>query len=369
MVGVAFTRERGIYCEVNARINMLKFYKQTKIYVHCPSGMVTGGAELLHQLVSFLREHGRDAYIVYFGEKEHLVPSDYSKYTVALAESVEDSEQNIEVFYEGIFDVITRYKNTQKFLWWISVDNFFDCAQAYLNPIDLYKFNPKLGWYWLLKRIKLSIKGRKNNFKGLLSIQQLVDMNLVCGYQAEYIQHFLIKQGFYEIVPLKDYINTDHCQSFDISKKEDVVLYNPRKGFEFTQQLMELAPDIQWIPLRGFTRGQLKDVMQKAKLYVDFGNHPGKDRLPRECAMNGCCVITGMRGSAGFFEDVPLFSMYKFKDNSTSVYDIIANIRYVLAHYDEAICDFQFYRNQILREKEEFEDQIKHIFQLDMVDV
>lgn len=347
---------------------MLNFYENTKIYVYCPSGMITGGAELLHQLVSFLRENGRDAYIVYFGEDSHSIPSDYAKYTIELAECVEDKECNIEVFYEGIFDMITRNKNTQKFLWWISVDNFFICAQSYLNIFDLYKYNPQLGRRWFWKRIKRSIKNRENCFNKLLSIQQLVDMDVVCGYQAEYIQHFLITCGFREILPLKDYINTDHCQSFDIAKKENIVLYNPNKGIEFTRKLMALAPDIEWVPLCGFTRNQLKDIMQRAKLYIDFGNHPGKDRLPRECAMNGCCVITGLRGSARFFEDVPLLSNYKFDDRSTPLVSVISKIRYVLTHYEEIICDFNFYRNRISLEKAEFEGQIKNIFQLIEVD-
>ena len=193
-------------------------------------------------------------------------------------------------------------------------------------------------------------------------------MDVVCGYQAEYIQHFLINQGFREILPLKDYINTDHCQSFDISKKEDIVLYNPNKGIEFTQKLIAVAPDINWVPLRGFTRNQLKDIMQRAKLYIDFGNHPGKDRLPRECAMNGCCVITGLRGSASFFEDVPLSGNYKFDENHTPLLSIISCIRYALANYERVIYDFQFYRNRISIEKDEFEGQVMQIFQLNELD-
>lgn len=347
---------------------MLRFYENTKIYVHCPSGMVTGGAELLHQLVSFLRENGRDAYIVYFGDEDYVVPSDYAKYTIALSNSVENEKQNIEVFYEGIFDVVNRYEHTQKFLWWISVDNFFYCAQSYLEPFDLFKYDVNLGWHWFWKRIKYSIRRKENSFKDLLSIQQLVEMDVVCGYQAEYIQHFLIHQGFREILPLKDYINTDHCQSFDVSKKEDIILYNPNKGITFTKKLIALAPDLEWVPLCGFTRNQLKGIMQRAKLYIDFGNHPGKDRLPRECAMNGCCVITGFRGSAGFFEDVPLLKDYKFDENHTPLSSIISSIRYVLAHYEDAIYDFQFYRNKILLEKKEFEGQIIQIFQLNKLD-
>ena len=77
---------------------------------------------------------------------------------------------------------------------------------------------------------------------------------------------------------------------------------------------MALANDINWVPLQNMTRSELVNVMRVAKVFVDFGYHPGKDRLPRECAANGCCVITGMRGSANYFEDVPIPSKYKFDE-------------------------------------------------------
>lgn len=30
-------------------------------------------------------------------------------------------------------------------------------------------------------------------------------------------------------------------------------------------------------------------TMRKAKVYIDFGFHPGKDRIPREAVMCGAC--------------------------------------------------------------------------------
>ena len=42
---------------------MIKVSKETKVFVHCPAGVVTGGAELLHQLVHTLRKDNINAYI------------------------------------------------------------------------------------------------------------------------------------------------------------------------------------------------------------------------------------------------------------------------------------------------------------------
>ena len=123
-------------------------------------------------------------------------------------------------------------------------------------------------------------------------------------------------------------------------------------------------PDVNWIPLQGFSRSELMRILDEAKLYIDFGYHPGKDRLPRECAMHGCCVITGKRGSAYFFEDVPIPSAYKFDEKIVSLEDIAQKIRYTLENYNTCIADFSNYRKAIQSEKQEFENQIVKLFEL-----
>ena len=46
--------------------------------------------------------------------------------------------------------------------------------------------------------------------------------------------------------------------------------------------------------------------------YIDFGPHPGMDRLPREAALAGCIVLTNREGAANFAKDVPLPEEFKF---------------------------------------------------------
>jgi hypothetical protein len=45
-------------------------------------------------------------------------------------------------------------------------------------------------------------------------------------------------------------------------------------------------------PLRGLDREQLRRAFLDPSCTSTFGHHPGKDRLPREAALHGCCVIT-----------------------------------------------------------------------------
>lgn len=342
---------------------MLKLYSDTKIFVHCPAGVVTGGAELLHQIVHILRGEKLQAFIVYYGTKEHLLPTEYACYNVDIADAVVDSEKNIEIIYEGVFNFIRNHCNTQKILWWLSVDHFFMCAAPYLALQDLFRWDVKMGIKAVLRRSFNSIfKNGKGGFRNTISINELRHLNAMHGYQSEYAQNFLQNRGFGELVALKDFINTDHIHSFSVADRKDIILYNPKKGMSFTRKLIDMAPDLQWIAVQNMTRSQLVELMRESKLYLDFGYHPGKDRLPRECAMNGCCIITGKRGSAGFFEDVAIADKYKFDEKSSSEKEIIERVRDTLEHYDAAINDFAYYRGVILREKKEFEEQVKNLF-------
>lgn len=343
---------------------MIKLQRNSKVYVHCPSGRVTGGAELLHQLVDVLNRNNVNAYIVYFGNNEHTIPSDYTSYNIKMTDIIEDSPCNVEVIYEGRFDLIRNHIHIQKILWWLSVDHFFLSSTTFLSIIDLTRFNLKLGCMGFVRQVGKLIKNHDKTIFKPLSLRELREYDVMNAYQSEYAQNFLQNNGFKEMMPMKDFINSEH--QYDSSlPKEDFILYNPKKGIEFTRKLIKAAPDLNWVPLQGMNRKELIQALRKAKLYIDFGYHPGKDRLPRECAMNGCCIITGFRGSAGFYEDVAIPNKYKFADVSRNVPYIIERIRDILSNYEDYIDDFKMYRTLIGSEKQEFENQVLTIFDID----
>ena len=98
------------------------------------------------------------------------------------------------------------------------------------------------------------------------------------------------------------------------------------------------------------------------KLYIDFGNHPGKDRFPREAAISGCCILTDKKGSAAYHKDVPILEKYKFEDKDENINQIIERIEFCLTNYSAAINDFKEYREYIKQEKQTFKNDVSRIF-------
>lgn len=151
----------------------------------------------------------------------------------------------------------------------------------------------------------------------------------------------------------------------DLSAKKNIVAYNPRKGFEITEQLMELAPDIDWRPIEKMTPEQVQNLLAQAKVYIDFGNHPGKDRIPREAAISGCVVITGKRGAAANDVDINIPADFKFDERAIDGQPIIQKIREVFDNFTAAHARQADYRARILDDKNRFTKEVAAAFELE----
>ena len=106
----------------------------------------------------------------------------------------------------------------------------------------------------------------------------------------------------------------------------------------------------------------MQELLGTSKVYIDFGNHPGKDRIPREAAIMGCCVITGKRGSAYFHEDVMIPDEYKFEDRLDAIPSIVELIQNCMTNYEERLLDFEQYRAYIKNEQKQFSKDVESVF-------
>jgi len=355
----------------------VKIYSSTKIYIACPANVATGGPELLHQLAyHFINDLNVEAFIYYynFNSKKFKTPvhPEYQIYNVPYVLEIgedEDIEKNILIVTEvqNALFLLQRFRHIRKGVWFLSVDGYY---YSKLTKKDF--FIPRA----INKIIKKIFKKPLIDFD--ITSQEVLNKLVV---KHDYRKDSLLKlasfymtntyrglKWFSDLTPLyylSEYINEFFLKTqTDLSQKKDIVAYNPKKGFSFTKKIIRYAPEIKFVPIINMTRQQVIKTLQKAKVYIDFGNHPGKDRLPREAAILGCCVITGKRGSAKYFEDVSIPEEYKFEDTKENINKIIQKIRFCFKNYKKAVEDFDYYRNVIKREKEKFLQDIKKIFKI-----
>ena len=321
----------------------MKIFEDTKFYVACPGNTHTGGPELLHQLASLLIQYGIDAYMFYTSQTaENPVDDAYLKYYVPYVLEVEDKPHNVLILYEMIGERYFEYKNVQKVFWWLSVDGYIKStanAVADILSKPLEKSMPKCFYF------------------------QPEETSTEHWVQSEYARQFVMLNGIHEknIYVVEDYLNQafiSQASNIDLSNKENVVAFNPSKGFHITRQLIEMAPDLKWCPIQGMTAEQVQFVLSKVKVYIDFGSHPGKDRIPREAAISGCVVITGKRGSAGNDIDINIPNEFKFGETSEDMSKVIDKIRDIFQNFEESHNKQKNYRERILNDKSRFETEV-----------
>lgn len=332
---------------------MYRLYSDSIIYVVCPVYKKTGGTELAHQLVAELKKNSINAYITYYGHKNKNINPAFREYVdeYKWIDEVVDTNKNFIIVPEINFDYLDNLKKIQKAIWWMSVDNYIK-NDGYLGAVQI------LG---LVNATKALLKGRiklkKHGF----------DKKITHFYQSEYAKSYLEKQGVEDAVRLSDYINDSYLKNDSVYKKENYVLYNPKKGFKFTKKIIDITPELRWIPIENMTTEQVKDIFLKSKVYVDFGNHPGKDRFPREAAISGCCVITSKLGSAAFHEDVPIENKYKFELKKANIKQIVGMIKQCLENYDNEKQNYIEYIDFIKSEHKMFEDDVKNIIRIGLI--
>ena len=318
----------------------MDIYENTTIFIACPAGKVSGGPELLHQLCSELLRRGLRAFMWYPDAEKDKIPQPqvYEKYLVPIAPTLLDVPEHILIIPETLTLLYGRCHHIRKILWWMSVDNYLTTfSQVLTHYSEVYS--------------DLALVSNAFCF--------YPDTQMEHWVQSEYARQFVHANHVADaqVHFVGDYLQSAaHLSSMGKapSHRQDIVAYNPKKGFSFTQQLMAAAPDIAWTPIENMTAAEVHALLSRAKCYIDFGSHPGQDRIPREAAAAGCCVITGRRGAAANDIDIPTPDAYKFADTPESIPAILACLRACLADYDGHAQDFDSYRTMIAGQKERF---------------
>ncbi len=315
------------------------------------SESVTGGPEALHQLAYTINRHGGNAQMAYFGSqsKVQLLPdriraemapdtpglSAYAAYEPRPLQEMLFGPDTLLVFPEVSVQQAREVNAGNKAVWWLSVDNA-------LNQ------NPNLRYKSYLDHL-------------------FADTSLVHLYQSDYARDFLVKSGARRIHPLFDYTDSSFLRpTADTSPRPARVAYFPRKGGDkaalFVAQSQASPEPLAFAPIENMSKAQVKETLESCAVYIDFGHHPGKDRVPREAACAGAVVLLHEQGAACFFADHPLDAAHVFSLADIQSGRLQARVREIIADPRPHLDAQRHYRQKIWLEREEFDLQVKSFF-------
>ena len=354
-----------------------KLYKNSEIFVICPANIDTGGPMCLHQLAQKIKKKfKKKVYMYYFPTNlKNPVNKNYRTLRIPFKNKISDSKRNILIIpeYYPAVEISKKYNNIQKGLWWLSVDFYLYHRFIYknhsilrslikiphkiikvINQLLFFQFK-NLSLFKYLKFIYLNIP-----FYNVFKIDN-ININLAHSYY----QYITLKSKNINSTYLSDSINSEFIKAskkISLKNKKDIICYNPRKSSTFFDRFIKLNPDIKFIPVKGYNLKQLIKLLSKSKIYMDFGFHPGQDRLPREAALLKNCIITNREGSAAFYKDVPIAEEFKFIEKRENHAKIRDKIDQIFAFYTNELEKFKSYRNFLLSQEKIYDKQITKLF-------
>jgi hypothetical protein len=289
-----------------------------KIYILTPPATLTGGPEALFQLSDAINKQGGSGITLFSNYHQDPIPEDYKKYETITDQQLEISPENLIVLPEVWTHLINdpNFSNISKAVWWLSVDN----------------------------------NGNRNNvnFKD----------DTIHLYQSYYAEDFLKSKGTKNMLPIFDYLSDSYFEDRNLKEKKNLICYSI-KGERIANQIKPYLPDYEFVMLNNMTRDGVIETLRCSKVFIDFGHHPGKDRIPREAALLNNCVITNRKGSANFQKDIPILDRYKIENEDIT--QMVNLIKDCIENFNERINDFKKYRKEIQNQKKEFFNQVKQI--------
>lgn len=331
-----------------------------RVFVLYPRGASTGGPEALHQLVDALRSLGQDATLVPFSQTRNRTRSaSYQRYDAPESALIDDRPGNAVIAPESALDRLRSVRRATRICWWLSVDYalpFF----ARQERADRH-FVRKLGaqhsrWSPTLASAIYSRAGsltpRTELFRESLHIAQ-------SAYARAYLQTHV---GLASSV-VSDYIARDGVDPIvaPVSRGRSIA-YNPKRSGWVPQVLSDLLPDIQWRPIENMDSAGVRAALSQTTVYFDPGFHPGRDRLPREAALAGAVTVPAFRGSACYWEDMPLPWEHKVSVSDDFPREAQRIIGSVLLEPEAAVQRQQSYLSWVKNDSVRFREEVRRVF-------
>lgn len=326
------------------------------IIFFAPATNVSGGSESIQQYARALMRTGHSVGIKYLFGK-NITPKKFEKYAIPVIDKIEDSENTIIIVPEVYTFLVSELKNAIKIIWWLSVDNYLSQVPETHIKHTLLKYKiptvlkPIVQIYFKLNR-------KTKNMFSIYKFQE--DQKIKHLYNAEYVKMFLKKNGVKEseCMFLTPPISEEYFKYKKKSvKKENIIAYNPAKGIKYLHPIIKSEriknKNFEFVPIVNMSSDEVARLLERSKLYVDLGDFPGPDRIPRQAVLCGCNILTSNVGAAENSIDLPILSKYKVdRDNKAGIINQVIDM---MNNYDRDYKDFNCFRTLITSQKNDFE--------------
>lgn len=298
--------------------------KIKEIQILIPGGGFYGGIESLHQLAHLINKIKYPVSVVYvpkyqnFSKTNFILNKNLKNYKIRIKNKIIDNKNVLVIVPETFTGYLSKIYNAKKCIYWLSIDNYLfkkkkdaSILNIFINFISSIKF--------LSKYLSLDL------YLPQLTYDRIKRDKIFNLCQSRYAFDYLKKNNMKNLNMIIDYIPIRNFKKY--KKKIDIIL-NSNKGYQFNELFKKQYNNILNIQyLKNLNLVQTQKVIAKSKLFIDFGNHPGRDRIPRETVIQKTNLFVMNRGSANYYQDVPISKYYKFDNyNDLTSFKIIKSL-------------------------------------------
>lgn len=148
----------------------------------------------------------------------------------------------------------------------------------------------------------------------------------------------------------------------DNATKKDLIVFNPKKGAQLAQLYKKLNPNNNYFAIENLTEQEVIKSLDSAKIYIDFGHFPGKDRIPREALARGCVIFIHNQNCGSDYDSFPINDYFRFNERDIENGTLQNKVNQALNNFEDISKQQNDAREQLYHEYSKFSKQIHNLF-------
>ncbi len=318
------------------------------VVIVCPACM-TGGPESLCQIADELKKTGFDVYMLWLckdnvackkninglwylcGSETDFAPLSYKNdYDIFyLDKNVILDSSTLIIVPEIWCDYLPFFEGAKKMIAWLSITNVHASHQS-------------------------------NTVRKLIDQKSLYLMDCIHVVNGPWVQKTLEAWGAKPYV-VNTYINLRYLHPQQGIKVNNTIAYNPSKGKKLGRSFISKYPNYDYISLKRLDTLGMINALDRAKIYIDFGNFPGRERIPREALLRDCVIFIHNVGCATDYDSFPIEDYFRFSDKDVLNGTLEQKIHETLSCWDVMHNRQATMRNGLKEAEEKFRYSVKKL--------